>query len=866
MESKQIIENVWQLLFSGTNEAGQSVATELRSWLSQQTSNAVAHALILDPSHGWKPKDLHDLAQAVVDDFRPAKRAEMVLGCLDRLVQCWQRVTKIVAPPLRKVFRLKRARNPWRQDVVGGLQFWSQAKADLEQAVKRSSDKPDFDALALGIASGIIHLDLLHSDCIIAVLQSLVDPVSNLAWLGDSFVVRQSLAVRGVPDSEHRIYLPDPLTATLLEQVQPVEARSILDAAGSDAKDAPNLILHSLSVRIDAALALGQNGRKRRYSVVNLLKQCTAAALYWRSPVTVAYLRRRLISHSPSLETLVRMEPSCLLLSLRPERSVKAGSAPFDGQRMHSIDSGAEDGENQPTGEFETNKKKELRWFDPLRVALTGKDKRKARQRLSRLLSMETLPVAGRCLAGSALWLLSGSRSKGRNLRTIRDGLSLLARFLFPLFEDDENPATAAKTGIEDLYFEAVAIHQESPAGQSISSQMKLVKWIVRFHDYLVAEHEAKPLEEFRSMATRCLPVDANLLMEDEFLALKEAIRTSPLIPEAQRVIAELLVIFGARCGLRHSEAFWLRPLDIDTGRRCMLVIQPYSLRGLKTRNALRRLNLTALMHPDELDLLLDFLSQHQSRPLSPMFVPESGQGLLGEDEIFAAIHQILRETLGDRGLRFHHGRHSFGSFLALRMLSESLESYERFFPSRPATLSLLNDSAGLRQALYGSDEVEISALDGLANMIGHAAAKFSVAHYIHTLCFLVAVELAQESEFACDLATLIAASRLPSSSAYRWAKQGVNAIPAHIFQKRFRVQIQAVAKQRREQTKTESNTRTTNRFAEAVAIARSLLCHEQPLDDIRASNNDPAVVELVVSAWRELSSSNAEEAESHEK
>jgi integrase len=864
MESEQIIESVWQLFLSVMNEAGQEVAPELQSWLSQQTRNAAANALTLDPTHGWTTKDMHDLAHAVVDDFRPAKRAEMVLGRLDGLVQCWQRVTKIVVPPLRNVFRLKRARNPWQQDVVGGLQFWSQAKADLERAIKSSSNNPDFDVLALGMASGIIQLDLLHSDCIIAVLHSLADPVRNLAWLGDSFVIRQSLAVRGVPDSEHRIYLPDPLTATLLEQVEPAEARSILDATGSDAKDTPDLILHALSARIDAALALGQKGRKRRYSVDNLSKHCTAAALYWRSPVTVAYLRRRLISHSPSLETLLRIEPSCLLLSLRPERSVEARSVPFDSRRMRSIGADA-DVENQPAAESAKNNKKELRWFDLLRVALAGINKRKARQRLSRLLATETLPVAGRCLAGFASWLLSGSRSKGRNLRTIRDGLSLLARFLFPLFEDDENPATAAKTGIEDLYFEAIAIHQESPAGQSISSQMKFVKWIVRFHDYLVAEHGAKPLEELRSMAAGCLPVDANLLMEDEFVALKEAIRTSPLIPIAQRVIAELLAIIAVRCGLRHSEAFWLRPCDIDLGSRCMLLVQPYSLRGLKTRNALRRLNLTGLLHPDELKLLLAFQSQHQSQPLSPMFVAASGQGLLDEDEIFAAIHHILRETLGDRGLRFHHGRHSFGSFLALRILSESPESYKRFFPSRPATLALLKDSAALRQALYGSDEVEISVLDGLANMIGHAVAKFSVAHYIHTLCFLTAVELAQESEFACDLPTLIAASRLPASSAYRCAKQGVDAIPAHIFQKRFHAQIQVVADQRCQQAKTAPHTRTANRVAEAVAIACSLLCREQSLDEIRASNHDPEVVELVLSAWREVSSSNAEEAKIHE-
>ena len=63
-------------------------------------------------------------------------------------------------------------------------------------------------------------------------------------------------------------------------------------------------------------------------------------------------------------------------------------------------------------------------------------------------------------------------------MRTIRDGVSLLSRFLLPRFEDDEDPAEIAKTGVEDLYLESIDIHQDSPSGASLSSQRKFARWL----------------------------------------------------------------------------------------------------------------------------------------------------------------------------------------------------------------------------------------------------------------------------------------------------------------------------------------------------------------------------------------------------
>jgi hypothetical protein len=841
MESEQTIEAAWQLLFRRLKHSDRSTADELRCWLAQQQDNAVAKALVSDPSLGWTASGIRRLQQQLVNFFRPPKRAVIMHLCLNALVRAWTQVTKIEAPPAPPMIRQPRARNPWRQDVANGVILQEAAKSDLKHAIISSSKQDQFDALALGVASGIIHLGMLHPDCILA------DPYPNLCWLGKTLVIRQSLAVRGFPDSEHRLYIPDSLTAILLLQVSAKEARVLLDAAGSGA-DAPKKTLRTISARIQVALALGQKKRKHSYSLDALLKCCTAAALYWRSPVTVAYLRRGLISHSPTMETLARIEPTCTLLFVPPKQTSAARASTHAGRQMQSSPPYDDAPEGNPADSI--GKTHEPRSFSPLRAVLIGADKQKALRRLDRLVELEAQQPSSRRLVEFAAWVLSRKHAKGRNLRTIRDGVSLLARFLLPRFEDDEDPAEIAKTGIEDLYLESIDIHQDSPSGGSLSSQRKFARWLVRFHSFLEEEHDAKPLEDLKAMEAGCLPVDANLIFEDEFQCVLDAIRTSPLIPQGQRKAAEWLLVLSVRTGLRHNESYWLRPCDFDLASTCMLVVQPYARRKLKTRNALRRLNLTALLPPDELDGLRNFVAAHEEAPLAPMFLPAAGSGLLDEDDLFAVIHRVLRDTLGDQRLRYHHGRHSMGSLLALGLLSESTEYYEFLFPSRPAALARLAKSDRIREDLYGHgrSKVQISGIDGLSDQIGHGNPRFTVAHYIHSFGFLAAAELADKPEFATDRATLVAAWYKHTSSVYRWPD---DSIAEHLFTEIFKTQLKKITQQRMQRAKQVERAPRQTRFQMALS-ALPLAAQSKSEADFRKAVDDPAVADLVTMALKE--------------
>lgn len=270
----------------------------------------------------------------------------------------------------------------------------------------------------------------------------------------------------------------------------------------------------------------------------------------------------------------------------------------------------------------------------------------------------------------------------------------------------------------------------------------------------------------------------------------------------------------------------------------------------MKTRNALRRLNLTALLLPDELDRLRDFVAAHQEAPLAPLFPPAPGDGLLDEDDLFAAIHRILRDTLGDQRLRYHHGRHSVGSLLALCLLSESTEYYGSLLPSCTAALARLEESRRIREDLYGRgrSKVQISALDGLSDKIGHGNPKFTLAHYVHSLGFLAAAELANKAEFATDRTTMIAAWYKHTSSIYRWTDES---IALHLFTEIFKARLKKMAQQRKQRAKRAERVPRQTRFQMALN-ALPLAAESRSETEFRKTVGDPTVADLVSTALQE--------------
>lgn len=127
-----------------------------------------------------------------------------------------------------------------------------------------------------------------------------------------------------------------------------------------------------------------------------------------------------------------------------------------------------------------------------------------------------------------------------------------------------------------------------------------------------------------------------------------------------------------------------------------------------------------------------------------------------------------------------------------------------------------------MREDLYGRTNVQISALDGLSGQIGHGNPKFTVAHYDHSLGIFAAAELAHKTEFACDRSLLIAAWYKHTSSVYRYANEGLECIPEHMFRDRFKVQIRKVDQQRNKRANLRRR-RSLSPFERSLEFARLL-------------------------------------------
>jgi hypothetical protein len=193
------------------------------------------------------------------------------------------------------------------------------------------------------------------------------------------------------------------------------------------------------------------------------------------------------------------------------------------------------------------------------------------------------------------------------------------------------------------------------------------------------------------------------------------------------------------------------------------------------------------------------------------------------------------------------------GSLLALYLLSESTEYFGSLFPSSPAALARLEQCRNIREDLYGigRNNVQISALDGLSDQIGHGNAKFTLAHYVHTLGFLAAAELANKPEFACDRITLITAWYKHTSSIHRYAGNGLECIVKHRFVERFKAQLKKISQQRQQRSKTARRVPRLTDFQKALA-ALPLAAESSSEEEFRKAVKDPAIADAVTSALQE--------------
>ena len=324
---------------------------------------------------------------------------------------------------------------------------------------------------------------------------------------------------------------------------------------------------------------------------------------------------------------------------------------------------------------------------------------------------------------------------------------------------------------LHDLYAEVI---ESCP---TIKSKHTAGARIYSFHQFLMIRLGA-PQVDFSDLSRSTGPVemavDANLISLYSFDQIKKVLCPSYLAASRLRKMSLLITIIAFRCGLRKSEALKLRLMDLQGLIEPELLVRNNQYAYVKSNESIRRIPLAPLLEAEELKLILDWrkmreFEERESHSPSLLFCLEyKPMDVLVCKDVFTSIMQAVHQVTGDNNLVFHHFRHSFATWLLLRLLKNVPDSTRQrlYFLQHPLFSPEARNK--LRSALLGNQQLGRKALYATAQLCGHASPEVTLLHYVHLCDILLQTELSlPDNQPHLDASTIMALTGLPQHVAY---------------------------------------------------------------------------------------------------
>ena len=258
----------------------------------------------------------------------------------------------------------------------------------------------------------------------------------------------------------------------------------------------------------------------------------------------------------------------------------------------------------------------------------------------------------------------------------------------------------------------------------------------------LLAHHGLDPYDRIQ---TRADHVDRHVLDFASYDRLLDALALSCLTSRMSERQARmrLLIVLAFRFGFRRREILFLRRGDVDLLGEGRIHIRPYDGHTLKTGFSRRSLPIVPLLNEQERHWLI------QATQASELRNPADAQAALlipkcEHDTLTRGAIALLRRIGCDDRLKLHHLRHSFASWMALRIM----------FARRPAWAEVFAGHPEIHREMLGSPALigtvlkpELSAGDFLSipRMLGHSSYEVSLTNYVHTMDLVSALFVGHE-------------------------------------------------------------------------------------------------------------------------
>jgi len=331
----------------------------------------------------------------------------------------------------------------------------------------------------------------------------------------------------------------------------------------------------------------------------------------------------------------------------------------------------------------------------------------------------------------------------------------------------------------QEAYLEIYQIALEDTPSNGV--RRIVARSLQSLHQFMESKHGAVPLGDhdiFKVSGRGNATVDANLISLDSFYRVSDHVRKDTLnlygdSAQGKSLADQLWVIcvLGFYCGLRRSEVLGLQIGDIDfiegvvIGRsppEIWIEICKNSLRELKSRAAHRLLPAFVLMPNYLLEQVQklwvarrqEIIAQDKARnpdthdphtaikgdePLFSAFVKNGKAN--DKDPNLERITKALQHFNDDEGLRFHHLRHSFASWLEIIFwLGEQGPGNclpDWFLPTKSDRLRL-GVASKIRQALLGVAPTNTRSMLQISSLMGHSGLDVTMGSYIHLSDFIL--------------------------------------------------------------------------------------------------------------------------------
>ncbi len=312
-----------------------------------------------------------------------------------------------------------------------------------------------------------------------------------------------------------------------------------------------------------------------------------------------------------------------------------------------------------------------------------------------------------------------------------------------------ENPNHVGIGKLTEIYEEII----DSVDSQNLRSS--IAKNLRDFQECLEDERGAAPLDSdapWIGVGTQKGMVDAKIILPKEYTAasshyLVQSERENNSTEKALYQARYLVMALGYKAGLRRKEAIGLRIKDITTEGSMEALVRPHDERKLKSLAGNRRLPLHVLFDSQELEQLRVWVALRKSHGAAPdnylFSLPSLGTPFIEESQIFDHIQWLLQTLTGDPATRFHHLRHSFGTWRFLGWMYPRYKDLLMHYDGmKPMEEERIMDERRVVLGLARGDEPSQKVMYGLSMAIGHSGPSMTLSHYIHSVPWMLEQEL----------------------------------------------------------------------------------------------------------------------------